>query len=477
MRSSTPLSSLFLSVLMASAATAGTVDINFFAELDGTFSGGNAPLPGRSSMIHDAAGSAFTDLGINAFSDPNTGSITTIARIDIGNPDTNLLGIGIGRVLFTGMADTGFGGGDGHVEFSNLGITNVVDACQDVSGRYVVAAAVPGANGSGGAKDMAIVRFTSAGAIDTAYSSDGVASFTLTDNATDFDEALLDIECLPNGNYLVGGFANQGNGQRIGILALLPSSGNVDLPNATLAFGLSSGDQESQVTAVHFNETRDAYVVALSVIGTTNTSRAALLHYELVNGTSFVASLPSGIQLGSDHCQSYVAPTIAGIARISANDYAVSFHYSDANLRRAAVGRMNVGENILVSCTQAPFAVTNAAITPPLVYQGRVFVGLGIAPLNGAPVQSQVRAYLPNQSGLSLLVESDFGSNGLTQWQHAFNGNNANNARSFIQRLYVDPAGLLMAIGTRVWSGNDTDVALARLGSSGIFDDSFEGDQ
>lgn len=469
---------LTLATLLAAwcpLARAGSLDINFFAELDGSFQGSQTPAPGRVAVTHDLAGSNFTDLGIAAFSDPNTGAITTIAKVDINNADTNLWGLAISRVLFSGAYDTTFGGGDGKLEFTTLNITNVIDACQDSAGRYVVAAAVPGANGSGGAKDLALLRFASNGAVDTSYSGDGKAVFSFSDNVTELDEAINDLECLPGGDYYIGGHMTSDGGRKIGFIAQLPQLSNHDVAVAFTPFGIASGELEAQVTAIHFNSSQNAYVVGQTIVGDTLPSRVVIQHYALNNGNAFglISAFPN-VNIGTTHCPTLSAPNLVGITAMAGTDYAISFLYTEASTVKAAVGRVNFGEALLVSCTQAPFSLNNAAVTPPLAYLGHVFVGLGVAPFNAAPVTSQVRAYVPNASGLNLLVESSFGNNGLSQWQHTFSSSNANNNRSFVQRLFVDPAGLIMAVGTRVWNGNDTDVTLSRLGSRGVFADGFE---
>lgn len=464
---------LLSSALLATPIVhAGASVSAYYSELDGTFSGGNVALPGRSTLFHDVSGSTLTDIGIQAFSDPQTGKVTTVARIAVGG-DPVLQGIGLGRLLFAGPADTTFGGGDGRIEHTGLGLTSVIDACQDPSGRIVIAVAVPGANGNNGPKDLGLARFLPDGSLDVAYSADGVARFTLADTFEELDEAINDLACLPGGNYYIGGHVIGSNGSRQGFVAVMPGAGNHDLPVAATTFGISSADLESQVTAIHFNATLQTYVAAVTVLGNTSPDRSSLSHLELVGNTFQQLPYPTTI-LGSDRCPGLPSPSIRGIDRFADVDYVVTFNYSDNGQRRAAIGRINYGESTLVACQAIPFPLANAAVTPPLVHAGRAFVGLGIAPLNGSPVQSEIRSYVPEASGLGLAVDAPFGLGGVSRWSYAFNSGNANNNRSFVQQLWVDPANRIMAVGTRVWNGNDTDVAVARLGARGIFSSGLE---
>ena len=73
------------------------------------------------------------------------------------------------QLLSSGQPDTAFGGGDGVVTKNVAGDDRAADLAIDASGRRVVA-------GTDGAEDFAIARFSSAGAPDTGFSSDGVAS-------------------------------------------------------------------------------------------------------------------------------------------------------------------------------------------------------------------------------------------------------------------------------------------------------------
>ncbi|AVP99357.1 hypothetical protein C7S18_20240 [Ahniella affigens] len=461
--------------LVATAAYAGSFNLNYFAELEGTFTSSTTPAPGRVAVSFDLSGSQFTDLGIAAFSDPNDGKITAVARVDISNADTNLVGIALSRNLYTGAADISFGGGDGKVDFQALNITDVIDACQDTQGRFVVAASAPGASGSGGPKDMALVRFTAAGDLDLTYSSDGKAVFSLVDGGGERDEAINDLECLPGGDYFIGGWAKSGTGVKEPAFAQMPATSNHDTSVAQSVLGIASGESDGQVTAVYFNQPANAYVIAQTLLGDTLPSRTVVQHYALRDGIAFdlYPQIPN-INVGIDHCPTLAIPSIIGITAITGTDYAASLLYTSSGQRHAAVARINIGESVLVSCTPMQFSLTNAGITPPLVYGGYVFIALGFAPLNGTATPSQMRAFSPSANGLSLLTESNFGTNGVASWSHTFSSSNPNNNRSFVQRLYVDPAGLIMAVGSRVWNGNDTDVVLTRLGSSGVFRNGFE---
>lgn len=62
--------------LLAPPLFAGSISAAYYSELDGSF---NPGLPGRVPLLFDQAGTQLTDLGIHAFSDPITGSITSVA--------------------------------------------------------------------------------------------------------------------------------------------------------------------------------------------------------------------------------------------------------------------------------------------------------------------------------------------------------------------------------------------------------------
>jgi uncharacterized delta-60 repeat protein len=101
--------------------------------------------------------------------------------------------------------------------------------------------------------DLAVVKYTSAGVLDTSFSSDGIVAidfFSLQDDART-------IQVLTNGSVLVGGYANNGNGDALSALVKLTSGGELDQ-----AFGTGG-----KVTGDHVNYDEEVSSVSISATG------------------------------------------------------------------------------------------------------------------------------------------------------------------------------------------------------------------
>ena len=452
---------------VASVVSAGSAESAYYSELDGSF---NPGLPGRATLLFDQPDTQLTDIGVNAFSNPVDGSITSVVLVDIANADTHLVGIGLARHLYNGALDTSFQGTGKRVKDAFL--TSVVDACKDPSGRIVVAGMTPGANGSSGAKDLALVRFNADGSDDDTFAGDGGVAFSIYDpfTATENDEGINDIDCLSNGNLLVAGWSEVA-GETRGFIAEIAANGAA---TPVRSYNLAdAGDHAVQFTMA---SEIDTGIVAVS--RRTGTSDSATLYFLSPNASSYAATpgrLGFPIGEGVNWCGAPVSPRLVGVAMIANGDYAFSGLREDAggNLVPFLL-RVQFGELRKIGCTDVDFGVANAWITPPITLAGHVFVALGWQPFGTGPLTSRLRAYQAPLDGGALVVAPGFGVDGVAQWSYPFNPGNANNNRSFVQRLFPDPAYGLMAVGTRLWNGNDTDLALARFGGTGPFNDGFE---
>ena len=450
-----------------SIVSADSIPAAYYSELDGSF---NPGLPGRATLLFDQPDTQFTDLGINAFSDPVDGSITSVVLVDMNQADANLVGIGLARHLYTGALDTSFQSGGKRVKDAFL--TSVVDACRDPNGRIVVAGMTPGANGSGGNKDLALVRFNADGSDDLSFAGDGGLTFSIYDasTATENGEGINDVDCLSNGNILVAGWAEVA-GERRGFLAEIAVDGaSVPVRTYNLA---DAGNNAVQFTAA---AEIDSGIVATSQ--RTGDSDNATIYFMSPSATSYVATPERiGFTIGAivNWCGNPVSPRLIGVAMIANGDYAFTGLREDAggNLVPFLL-RVQYGELRKIGCTDLDFGVANAWVTPPVALAGHVFVALGWQPFGSGPLTSRLRAYEAPVDGSALVAAPGFGVDGLAQWSYPFHPGNANNNRSFVQRLFPDPAYGLMAVGTRIYNGNDTDLALARFGGTGPFNDGFE---
>ncbi|HRD72140.1 MAG TPA: hypothetical protein PK216_03850 [Aquimonas sp.] len=457
------------SLVIGFTAHAGTLSASYYSLLDHSF---NPGLPGRATIAFDQSGTAFTDIGINAFSDPDLGNITSVAQVDINNADPNLVGIGLARTQFNGLPDTSFQTNGKRVKDAFL--TSVVDACVDPNGRIVVAGMTPGANGSGGAKDLALVRFNANGSDDLSFGGDGGVAFSLASESggDEFDEGIRDVECLSNGNVLVAAWYDQGSGKNA-VVAEMPSTGLAD-PVRFQTYGTSAG---IDAVATFAAEVDGGIVVGLHYYGASN---SAFVRPLVPSGATY-ATVPGRDQqafgTGWSTCGGIAQPQFLGMASLETGDYVISGLRNDGVNNVPILVRIQYGEQTLVSCLDINNGVNNAYVTPPTVLGDLVFVAAGLQPFASGALTSRIKGFVAPADGTVPVPAPGYGSNGMVEWSYPYSTSNASNNRSFVQRLYFDPAYGLMAVGTRTWNGNDTDVALARFGSTGdIFRNGFEAD-
>jgi uncharacterized delta-60 repeat protein len=83
-------------------------------------------------------------------------------------------------------------------------MTEVNDAALDANGRILVAGTTSAACGTTGAPDGRLIRLTSAGALDTSFSVDGIANVRYTTTSDGMERALV-VVVRSSGEILVGG--------------------------------------------------------------------------------------------------------------------------------------------------------------------------------------------------------------------------------------------------------------------------------
>ncbi len=203
---------------------------------DGTF-GTNGTV---RTNISGTSGDEINDIAIDS-----NGKIVA-AGLSIGNIGQGVSGprLTLARYNTNGALDTGFSS-DGHVTtlVSGTARANAANAVAVQSDGKIVAA---GYGGSG----FAVYRYTSAGALDTAFSSDGRASVTIGD---DGNETARAIALVDGGGILVGGEAARGRTVSDFALARFTSAGALDEDGDFGAGGIvitSFSSVETETTAM-----------------------------------------------------------------------------------------------------------------------------------------------------------------------------------------------------------------------------------
>jgi hypothetical protein len=459
--------------LLLGAAPALAAPAGFFSELSTLF---GVDAPGRVAVAHDQASTQKTDIGIAGFTD-DQGRITTVARVDINHADPAYIGIGLARLQFDGPLDLTFQGTGKRVK--DAAMTDVVDACKDPNGRIVVAGSVPGANGTGGARDLALVRFLANGNDDTSFAGDGGVAFTIGDINGEADEAIRDIDCLADGRIVITGWYVNGNGDHGSFLATMDAAGN-PTPTHVFRLNLAAGQSQDGTAVLPYE---GGIVWATQTYGA---SQSAMVRVMVPFNQTFTqaSNLPAAAFHGSGACASMNGVQFFGMALLPDNGVdvvATGVRRDGSNNSVPIMVRVLLGESLDVNCSDISLgpSALNAYVTRPAVLDRLVFVSLGIQPLGSGPMTSRLRAFLTIEGNSSFMHAPGFGSegpvySGLVQWNFPYIVS-TNNDRSFVQQLYVDMLGLV-AVGTRVWNGADTDVAVTRFGSSGPFNNGFESD-
>ena len=127
--------------------------------------------------------------------------------------------INLMRFNSDGTLDTTFNG-VGYVRAA-FNVTDINDCLLQSDGRIVLVGSIAGASG----QDIAVVRFTSEGTLDTSFASDGIGTFDLGGG----DDYGFAVTIDSNGNIVVGGraYKDAASGTRGVLIRLLPD-GSLD---------------------------------------------------------------------------------------------------------------------------------------------------------------------------------------------------------------------------------------------------------
>jgi uncharacterized delta-60 repeat protein len=191
----------------------------------------------------------------------------------------------VARLTAAGDMDTTFGGGDG-ITTTNFGGTEEASEVVIASDGKIL---LGGYTNASGGYDMALVRYTSAGVLDTTFSSDGVT----THDFGGIDKARA-MGIAANGSVLLAGSTKSGNDTDWALVQFLSSTGPPG-SIAMAAFGKFRGDGEDTVIATHENPAVTAVPGGYASGDTRNTNHEKPNDY-VVNGTDRTFTLVLGAQ-------------------------------------------------------------------------------------------------------------------------------------------------------------------------------------
>jgi uncharacterized delta-60 repeat protein len=176
----------------------------------------------------------------------SNGSFVVAGTSSIGGQDD----FAVAKYTASGVLDTAFGtAGKVTTDMSgNLRGDSVSTMAISKTGEVYVAG-----YSRGSTIDLAVVKYTSAGVLDTSFSSDGIVAI---DFFSSQDDART-IQVLTNGSIVVGGYAINGNGDSVSALVKLTSSGELDQ-----AFGAGG-----KITGDYVNYDEEVSSVSISAAG------------------------------------------------------------------------------------------------------------------------------------------------------------------------------------------------------------------
>ena len=193
-------------------------------DLDPTFSA-------DGKQIIDLAGSG-NEIA-NAVAIDGSGRVVLAGRMIVGS-ETDFAVV---RLTATGAIDTTFGGGDGVVSVDFAVNDEAMDVAIDSAGRIVVAG-ISNAGAGSNARDFAVARLTSAGVLDTNFSTDGKLEIDF--GANDDAQAVR----IHGNTIFVGGYKDLG-AEGSFALAKLTNSGALDATysgDGKVNFAFTAGD-------------------------------------------------------------------------------------------------------------------------------------------------------------------------------------------------------------------------------------------
>lgn len=196
--------------------SAGDLDLSFSSD------GKNViDLPG---MTNESANAAVVQ---------SDGKIVVAGRASVGGE----LDFFVARLLETGSLDTSFGSGDGFITIDFSVTDEAQDLAIDSTNRIIVVGTSSSGAGAN-ARDFAVARLTSTGALDTGFSTDGKTTIDFGTN----DDAMA--VALHGSAIYIGGYKDLGTGNQFALAKLL-STGNPDTSygDGEVFFGLAAATE------------------------------------------------------------------------------------------------------------------------------------------------------------------------------------------------------------------------------------------
>ena len=215
-------------VLVARFTTAGA--------LDTTFGGGDGWV--RTDFEYQDRG-----LGVELQSN---GKIVVVGVCDYKNEGGGDDGL-VARFTTAGVLDTTFSG-DGKICQDHGGSTEIYrDLVIQADGKIFAAG---NTNNTGNGADVAAARFTTAGALDTSFSGDGLAQYNGgSDGGGNWEEYGWSVTQAANGNMLIAGTVEQASDADNFLVQIVSAS---TTPAVTMAaFGKFKGDDANSTIATH----------------------------------------------------------------------------------------------------------------------------------------------------------------------------------------------------------------------------------
>jgi uncharacterized delta-60 repeat protein len=200
--------------------------------LDATFGGGDGWV--RTDFENQDRG-----FGVELQSN---GKIVVVGVCDVANEGGGDDGL-VARFTTAGVLDTTFSG-DGKICQDHGGDSEIYrDLVIQADGKIFAAGHT---NNGGSGQDVAAARFTTAGALDTSFSGDGLAQY---DGGSTDDEAAYSVTQASNGNMLIAGTVTQASDADNFLVQIVSAS---TTPAVTMAaFGKFKLDDANSTIATH----------------------------------------------------------------------------------------------------------------------------------------------------------------------------------------------------------------------------------
>jgi uncharacterized delta-60 repeat protein len=357
------------------------------------------------------------------------------------------------RLLATGALDTSFSG-DGIAPVQLGGRDTAAGVLVQSDGKIVLAGKAYGSDATN--YDVGLVRLTSAGALDTSFSGDGLLTFS----AGDFSDDAAALVQRPDGRLLVGGRVTRAGGLDDMLFVQVSSAGVLDTGfdgdgQRTVSFsGAAAGVHglalQSDGRAVAAGVRLDAFDSRIEVVRL-NTGGALDANFD-VDGR-----VDLDLASGDDRAYDAVVQPDGKLVTVGRTDGGflprclVTRYRTDGTLDTSF---SNDGKLVFSFPVEAGCRLSTVALQP----DGKLVVGADDASLRGWAFAriTAAGALDPTFSGDGLVVHV------------------AGSAFGGVKDLLVQPDGKLLA-AVRIWQSGE-DFAVARLNADGTLDTSFSGD-